>query len=70
VSNLPIPPDRYDRGYMARLLMELNRRDVNTRKGNADVEIAGSQRLILSSPDGTRWSITVSNAGAISATSI
>jgi hypothetical protein len=55
---------------MGRLLAELNKRDVNTRKRDTDVEIAGSQRLILSSPDGTRWSITVSNAGAISATAI
>jgi hypothetical protein len=68
--NLPLPPDRYDRSYMSRLLMELNKREINTRKNDTDVEIAGAQRLILSSPDGTRWSITVSNAGAISATSI
>jgi hypothetical protein len=68
--NLPNPPASYDRTYMGRLLAELNKRDVNTRKANTDVEIAGEQRLILSSPDGTRWSITVSNVGAISATSI
>jgi hypothetical protein len=39
------------------------------RKKNQDVELR-SERLILQSPDGTRFSITVANDGTISATSI
>lgn len=61
-------------GYMQAHEIERNRAleaaDRMNRKKGQDVEVAGDERLILSSPDGTRWSITVSNAGAISATSL
>jgi len=39
------------------------------RKKNQDIELRG-ERLILQSPDGTRFSITVANNGTISATSL
>ena len=39
------------------------------RKKNQDVELR-SERLILQSPDGTRFSITVANDGTMSATSL
>jgi len=39
------------------------------RKKNQDVELRG-ERLILQSPDGTRFNITVANDGTISATSL
>ena len=39
------------------------------RKKNQDVELRG-ERLILQSPDGTRFSITVANDGTISAASL
>lgn len=47
----------------------LKQADAENHKRNRDVEI-GNGRLILTSPNGTRWNITVSNAGAISATSL
>jgi len=40
------------------------------RKKRQDVEIATSERLILSSPNGTRYKIEVSNSGVLSATSL
>lgn len=37
----------------------------------ADMEITGSSNgLILESPDGTRWRITIDNAGALTSTSL
>lgn len=39
------------------------------RKKNQDVELR-SERLILQSPDGTRFNITVANDGTLSATSL
>ena len=39
------------------------------RKKNQDIELR-SERLILQSPDGTRFNITVANDGTISATSL
>ena len=35
-----------------------------------DMELARGERLILRSPDGTRWAIAVSDTGTISATSL
>lgn len=67
---LPVPPAVYDASRETAKNNLLERADLQNRKLNSDVEIAGSERLILSSPDGTRWKITVSNAGALSATAL
>jgi hypothetical protein len=50
-----------------RLLIE--RADDANHKRNEDIEV-GAARLILKSPNGTRYSITVNNSGAISAAAI
>lgn len=42
----------------------IERADAQNRKKMADVEIARGERLIMTSPDGTRWVLSVSNAGA------
>jgi hypothetical protein len=47
----------------------LENADRQNRKINADVEIASS-KLILTSPNGSRFSVVVSNAGALSATAL
>ena len=49
--------------------------DEEVYKRQRDVEISGGdanrrQRLILVSPDGTRWSVTVNNSGTLSASAI
>ena len=66
---LPNPPVN----YTAQVEYERNRTielaDRNNHKRNSDVEI-GIGRLILTSPNGTRYSITVDNAGVISATAV
>ena len=43
--------------------------DRENHKRGRDIEVEPG-RLILTSPDGTRWNITVDNAGSISATSL
>lgn len=67
---LPTPPAAYDMRTESRRNAELEREDRRNRKTDVDVEIAAGQRLILRSPNGTRYSITVSNTGVISATAI
>jgi hypothetical protein len=47
----------------------IERADAENHKRNRDVEVSPG-RLILQSPDGTRWSIEVSNSGVISASSL
>lgn len=47
----------------------LEKADAENHKRARDVEISPG-RLIIKSPDGTRWSIEVSNLGIVSATSL
>lgn len=67
--NLPFVPATYS----ARAEQERNRvirqADQQNHKRNRDVEI-GNGRLILTAPDGGRWSVTVDNAGNLTTTSI
>lgn len=49
---------------------QLEQEDARNLKRDQDAELAGAARLILRSPNGARWSITVSNAGAISAVAL
>lgn len=66
---LRTPPHAYSRQAETERNGQLERADAENHKRGRDVEV-GDARLILKSPDGKRWSITVSNAGAISATAI
>lgn len=67
---LPAAPAVYDARFEAQRNLTLEQADLQNRKKNQDLEIAGAERLILSSPNGTRYSITVTNAGALQATAI
>lgn len=66
---LPNVPNVFNRLIETERNRTLELADRQNRKVGQDVEIGG-QRLILTSPDGTRWSITVSNMGLITATSL
>lgn len=66
---LPIPQGQYSRVVEVDRNRALEMADAMNHKRNRDVEI-GQARLILTSPNGTRYSITVDNAGVISATAI
>lgn len=47
----------------------LERADAENHKRNRDIEVSPG-RLIIKSPNGTRYTIEVSNAGVISATAL
>lgn len=68
--SLPTPPDKYDRAEQMKVRAQIDRMDAKNRKKGQDVEIAGSERLIKASPDGSRWEIVVDNAGALSAVAL
>ena len=63
-------PNAYSREDQDRLRTDLDKMDAKNRKTGQDVEVAGSERLILSSPNGSRWDNKVSNAGALSAVAL
>lgn len=66
---VPNPPQTYTPTAEAQRNFLLESADRQNRKINTDVEI-GSSKLILTSPNGTRYSVVVSNAGALSATAL
>jgi len=68
--NLPSAPHKYDRAHTQQMLEEIRRSDSENFKSGRDVRLERGERLILRSPNGTRFKITVDNAGVISATAI
>lgn len=65
MTKLPRPPERYDARYQeqqsATMEREMNRR----HRKDQDVEL-GRSRLILTSPNGTRYALAVDNSGNLS----
>ena len=66
---LPRPPLSYSERDQTEVRLLIERADDANHKRNEDIEV-GNARLILKSPNGTRYSITVNNSGAISAAAI
>ena len=64
------PPKNYDAEFEIERNRNIESEDLLNRKKQQDVEITKDERLILSSPNGTRYSLTVSNSGVLSATAI
>lgn len=66
---LPLPTLAYNKLAEQRRNGLIEQADAENHKRGRDVEI-GQGRLILTSPDGTRFEIEVDNAGTITATSL
>tara|TARA_Y100000004_G_scaffold39382_1_gene42366 strand:- start:7486 stop:7695 length:210 start_codon:yes stop_codon:yes gene_type:complete len=64
------PPENYDLIFEIERNRELESQDALNRKKQQDLEIVSNERLILSSPNGTRYQITVSNSGTLTAVAI
>jgi len=58
---LPAPKDQFLRETFRILESE----DLRNYKTNKDIEV-GANRIILTSPNGTRYALAVSNAGVLS----
>jgi hypothetical protein len=67
--NLPSPAKVYDPSDQAQTRAAIRQADGENFKRGRDVEI-GDGRLILTSPNGTRWNITIDNTGALIRTSL
>lgn len=70
MSLLPTPPQAYDANNEAQTRRIIEQRYAGTRKLGQDVELAPTERLIMTSPDGTRWAVTINNAGALVSTAL
>ncbi|MFZ9079670.1 MAG: hypothetical protein ACO23H_14130 [Alphaproteobacteria bacterium] len=66
---LPTAPEVYDPIDTNKINLLIEQADGLNHKKNQDVEV-GAARLILKSPNGTRYSITVDNSGNLGATAL
>ena len=69
--SLKLPPPRagFDPSLEAQKTALLERADAENYKSNQDIELR-QNRLILRSPNGTRYEVKVDNSGTLSATAI
>ena len=63
--NLPRPGNGYDQANEADTRRQISDADKQNMKKTADVEIV-RRRLILQSPSGDLWSVTVGDTGTLS----
>jgi len=63
---LPDPTPKYDQPRQRLIHHALEQADAHNRKKEQDIEVHPA-RLILRSPDGTRYEVRVSDAGALTA---
>lgn len=68
--NLPAPPERYSQPAENQRNVILSQADGQNLKRNTDIDMASGAKLILRSPNGHRWNITVNNAGVIAAVAL
>ena len=66
---LPNSPNSYDQSVESQRNLQLEQADDMNRKKNQDIELR-NDRLILQSPDGTRYKLSVDNSGNLSAVQI
>ena len=67
---LPNPPLLYDASFEAQRNSFIEQMNEQTFHRQADLEIVLPQRFIMRSPNGSRWVISVSNAGALVVTAL
>jgi len=67
---LPNPPGTYLQSYFAPILQQIAKLLTTSYQKNQDVELNSDQRLIIVSPDGSRYEITVDNSGTLSTTAL
>ena len=62
--NLPKPPPQYDAEEEAQMRAMLMREDARNLKSGRNLDLRNA-KLILTAPNGTRYQVTVSNAGVL-----
>jgi len=63
---LPNPPGTYLQSYFAPILQQIAKLLTTSYQKGSDVELNGDQRLIIVSPNGTRYQIETDNSGNLS----
>jgi len=63
---LPNPPGTYLQSYFAPILQQIAKLLTTSYQKNQDVALNADQRLIIVSPNGTRYQIETDNSGNLS----
>ena len=64
-------PDRYDQRAEQEFRTEMDRRDLMVFKRGRHLDLGGKDfYVVLYSPNGNRWAVSVSNAGALVVTAL
>jgi hypothetical protein len=66
---LPTAPDKYDRSTQQKAQAIAEQADAQNLKRGVDIEM-GKARVILTSPAGHRFALTVSDTGVVSTTAL
>jgi hypothetical protein len=66
---LPRPPVRYDPRFEESKSAEIEREMKRSHKKNENIEL-GATVIIMTSPNGTRYKLTVDNAGVLGTTAL
>ena len=68
---LGLAPETYDRRLEQEFRTEVDKRDLMVHKKGRHIDLGGNDfYIIMYSPNGSRWSVTVSNAGALVVTAL
>jgi len=67
---LPNPPGTYLQAYFAPVLQQIARLLTTSYQKGSDVELNADQRLIIVSPNGTRYQIQTDNSGNLSTSAV
>lgn len=67
---LPNPPGAYLQSYFAPVLQQIARLLTTSYQKGSDLELNADQRLIIVSPNGTKYEIVVDNSGVLSASAV
>jgi len=67
---LPNPPGTYLQSYFAPVFQQIARLLTTSYQKGSDVELNADQRLIIVSPNGTRYQIMTDNSGNLSTSAV
>ena len=66
---MPDQPNNYDQLVERQRSLALEQADYLNRKKNQDIEV-GDERIILKSPNGTRFKLVVNDLGVVTASAV
>lgn len=67
---LPTPARAYNQAQLAQTVALIERAEAMNHKTDRDIEVGRDKVVIITSPNGTRWSVTVDDTGTLTTESL